>query len=108
MIKSPEDALKYMREHATELAQAKANRIYMDEYRKSLKAILFQKAPQGTISDKENFAYSHDEYLTHLKGLQAAVELEEELKWMMTAAQTKVEIWRSQNANNRMVDNSHR
>jgi hypothetical protein len=36
-----------------------------------------------------------------LDGLKAAVEIEEKLKWDITAAELRVEIWRTEQANNR-------
>jgi hypothetical protein len=96
-----EAANDFIRDNADKYAQAKANRIYLDEFRKTQKAILFQQAKTGTIQDKESYAYAHPEYVTVLDGLRAAVEDEERIKWQMTAAQAKIEIWRTQQANNR-------
>jgi hypothetical protein len=53
-------------------------------------------------------AYADPEYIGLLEGLKEAVEAEEKLKWMLTAAQLKVEIWRSQEATNRAIDNNAR
>ena len=103
-----ESALEFMRKNAQPLAKAKADRIYLSEFRKSKKALLFISAPQGTVADRENFAYAHDDYLTLLEGLQAAVEQEEHIRWKMTAAEAKIEVWRTQQANARAVDASHR
>ena len=41
------------------------------------------------------------EYVQLLDGLKAAVEIEEKLKWDITAAELRVEIWRTEQANNR-------
>ena len=100
-------ALKCLRENAAPLASAKAKRIYLEQFRKSKKAILFQEAPQGSIADRESYAYAHDEYVYLLQGLQEAVEQEETLKWKMTAAQCYIEVWRTEQANNRRTDGSH-
>lgn len=90
-----EQILDAMRKHAPELAQAKAERVYLEQFRKSKKAILYQQAPEGTIAERESYAYSHPEYLELLEGLKAAVEKEEELKWRMTTAQHRIEAWRA-------------
>ncbi len=103
-----EKALEFMRDNAQALAQAKANRVHIEQYRKSLKALKFIEAPEGTIADRENYAYSHPEYIELLDGLKAAVEEEERLKWMMAAAEAKVEVWRTQQANARAIDGGHR
>jgi len=91
----PIKALEFMRDHAPILAKAKAERVYMDEYRKSLKAILMRKSGEKTAVDREADAYAHPDYLAHLEGLKAAVEAEEAQRWLMVAAQAKVETWRS-------------
>jgi len=53
---------------------------------------------------REQYAYSHPEYLLLLDGLKAAVEVEEKLKWDLIGAQARIEIWRTQSANNRNQD----
>jgi hypothetical protein len=96
-----EAAADYIRDHAGEFAKAKANRIQLEEWRKSQKAILFQQAPDGSIPAKESFAYSHPDYLKVLEGIKESVETEERLRWIMKAAELKIEIWRTQEANSR-------
>ena len=53
---------------------------------------------------REQYAYSHAEYLELIAGLREAVEIEEKLKWELTAAQIRVDVWRTEQANNRMQD----
>jgi hypothetical protein len=47
------------------------------------------------------------EYHQLLKGLAAAVEKEETLKWEIEAARLDIEIWRTKQATNRLVNRSH-
>jgi len=113
-----EHALEFMRTNALPLARAKAERIYLEQFRKSKKAILFSQAPESvgvgsdsrraTIADRENYAYADPEYIALLEGLKAAVEQEEHIKWKMNAAELKVEVWRTQQANARSIDAAHR
>lgn len=105
--KDAEKAADFIRDHAPLLAKAKAERIYLEQYRKTKKATLVQKA-SGTIQERDSFAYAHPDYEELLTGLKDAVEDEERLKWMMVAAQAKIEIWRTQQANNRNIDRTHR
>jgi hypothetical protein len=80
------------------LAQAKANRIYLEEFRKTKKAILMRDASDDgmvTIAAQEREAYSHEEYQKLLLGLKEAVQEEERLRWLMIGAQAKIEVWRS-------------
>jgi hypothetical protein len=100
----PQAAVTFMLTQAPKYAKAKAERVYLDEYRKSLKAILMQRCNEQSIGAQERDAYAHPEYTAHLKALEAAVEAEETLRWQMVAAQTRVEVWRSQEASNRAMD----
>lgn len=93
-----EKAINYIRDSAGKFAKAKAERVYIQEYRKSLKAILVQKAPPGTVQERESFAYAHPEYLDLLQGLRAAVEEEERLRYMLKAAESRFEAWRTEQA----------
>jgi len=96
-----EAANDFIRDSADKYSQAKAQRIYLEQYRKTQKAILYQEVKTGTIQDRESYAYSHPDYVRNLEGLKIAVEIEESLKWKMIAAQAKIEMWRTQQANSR-------
>jgi hypothetical protein len=60
-----------------------------------------KKSGEKVIAAQERDAYAHDEYLQLLDGLRAAVEIEEKLRWDLIGAQARVEIWRTQSANDR-------
>lgn len=104
----PNEAIDYMIKHSAEYAQAKSQVTYLEEFRKSKKAMLFSSAIGNTIADKDNYAYSHPEYLAVLDGLKYAVEKAETLRWMLVAAQARIDVWRSQEASNRGIDRSTR
>lgn len=92
---SPYKALDFMRDNAPLYAQAKAHVTYMTEYRKTLKAMLMNKCNAKTQSEKEAFAYAHPDYQAHLVAQAAAIEEAERLRWLMVAAEAKIEVWRS-------------
>jgi hypothetical protein len=92
---SPFKALDFIRDNAPAYAQAKANVVYMTEYRKTIKAQLMASSSEKTESAKETFAYSHPDYKRHLVALQQAVAEAERLRWLMIAAEAKIEVWRS-------------
>ncbi len=100
----PHEAINFMIKNAEAYAKAKANVTFLEQFRKSKKAIIFQNALGNTIADKESFAYSHPEYLEVLDGLKQAVEEAERLRWMLVAAQARIDVWRSQEASNRNID----
>ena len=93
---SPFKALDFIRDNAHAYAQAKANVTYMMEYRKSLKAILMQEATDlKTESAKETYAYANQSYIDHLHALKEAVAEAERLRWLLVAAEARIEVWRS-------------
>lgn len=97
----PHKAVDYIIANAKHFAKAKAERVYLEEYRKSLKAILMKRSMETAVNAQEREAYSHPEYTELLKGLKEAVEVEEKLRWDLIGAQARVEIWRTEQANMR-------
>jgi hypothetical protein len=92
---SPFKALDFIRDNAAIYAQAKAEVVYLTEYRKTLKAILMSRSNERTESAKETAAYSAPEYERHIRGLSQAISEAERLRWLMVAAEAKIEVWRS-------------
>jgi len=99
--RDPHKAVDYILKNAALFARAKAERTYIEEYRKSLKSILMKRSMETAIGAQEREAYAHPEYVQLLEGLKEAVLIEERLRWDLIAAQAVVEIWRTQQANNR-------
>lgn len=103
----PNDAIDYMIVNAKAYAGAKANRIYVEEYRKTLKAELMKDAlSRGyeAVNAQEREAYSHPRYKQHLDDIKTAHELEITLDWKLIAARARVDVWRTQEASNRAID----
>ena len=57
---------------------------------------------EPTLGAQERDAYAHPDYVELLKGLRDAVEIEEKLRWDLIAAQARVDIWRTEQANLRL------
>jgi hypothetical protein len=98
----PHDAVDYIIKHARQFADAKAQRVYLEEFRKSKKALLMKQSIEGALGAQERDAYAHAEYVELLKGLKEAVAIEEKLRWDLIAAQARVDIWRTEQANLRL------
>jgi len=96
-------ALDYLRDNATPAAQARANRIYMEEYRKVVKASLMGISNEGAVGAQERFAYAHPDYTKHLDAMRTAIEMDERHRFLLAAAQAKIEAWRSEQANQRVM-----
>ena len=100
-MNEPNRAVDYILKHSADYAKAKSQRVFLEEFRKSKKALLMKDALANGIeaaNAQEREAYSHPEYQQLLKDLQTAIEVEEDIKWMMEAARMRVDIWRTEEA----------
>jgi hypothetical protein len=88
-------------------AKARAERIYIENFLRCKKAILMQEAPEEytTIAAKEAYAYSHEDYISLVKSLKAAVEIEEKTRWALEHLKIQFEYWRTTQANERWALN---
>jgi len=105
MSEQIEKLISDWREGVSEYAKARADTIYLTEFRKSKKALLMNLAEQEgrkTQQERESFAYSHEEYLELLNGLRAAIEKSEGLRYRMRIAEERIGIWRTKQASSRM------
>ena len=106
-MENPNKVVEFLLKNAGKYAKAKAERVYLDEFRRSKRALLMQEAElhgYETSAAQERQAYSHTEYIELLQGLKIAVEVEEKLRWQMVAAQMKIDLYRTEQANNRFID----
>jgi hypothetical protein len=95
-MNEPTKAIQYIIDTAPLYAKAKADRIYLEEFRKSRKAQLMANSRLEALGKQEAYAYAHSEYIEILEGIRQAVEIEEKYRWLMTAAQARIECWRTE------------
>lgn len=91
-----EKAVLWLAQTATAAAQARANREYMDEYRKSLRAQIMRENVNQPITAQERDAMADQRYLDHLEVFRDAVQADEKFRWLKVAAETKISVWQSQ------------
>lgn len=101
-----EKALDYLRDQASAAAMARANREYVEAFRKTIKAQLMQESANianGTmpIGIQERNAYADARYIAHLDAIREAVEADEKHRFLMSAAQARIDAWQTQSANER-------
>ncbi len=87
-----------------EAAKARAEVVYLTEFRKSKKAILMQEAELNglkTGQERESYAYAHPEYLELLTALKNAIETSEKFRWRMKIAEDRIGIYRTHEASKR-------
>lgn len=94
IMSSLDKAVDYLRDHAGDYAVAEAQLVYMTELRKTVKAQLmkdFELQGHKTTTAQEREAYADPKYKQHLLALQQAVEQRERTRWLMVAAQARIE-----------------
>lgn len=94
-------AVDWLRDNADEAAQARANRVVMEEGRKCVKAKLMKEHVKESIGAQEREAYADNRYQLHLDGLKEAVLEDERFRMLRAAADAKIEAWRTMQANQR-------
>lgn len=98
----PNRAIKYIQDNAQEYADAKAARVFIEAFLKTVKAQLMSDSDEKTLGAQETFAYAHPRYVEQLNGLKAAVAKEEHLKYMLEAAKLRIEVWKTEQYNMRV------
>lgn len=97
------ESLEFLRDEKREMSTARARRVVIEEGRKHLKARLINQSESKSFVQKEQDAYGNTEYKTLLLGLQAAIEQDEHFRYLTDYHKARIEVWRSQSANNRFV-----
>lgn len=89
---------------ADKYAPAKATREYIEEYKKSLLALLMKDAERNSVTSaagQERDARARTEYLELLNQLRDAVFEEEKLRYHMKAVEIEIDMWRTKEASAR-------
>lgn len=97
-----EHYIQAVREAADHYAVAKSELIYMEHWRRGLLARLAQESDAPSVSGRETEALASEAYKTYLEGLKVAVEEEVKAQWALRRAEMKVDLWRTQQATQRM------
>jgi hypothetical protein len=87
-------------------SKAKSERVYLENFLRCKKAILMNQCNEKTAVAKEQYAYSHGEYIKLLEGLKAAVEIEEKCRWSLERLKIECDLFRTCQANDRYIKNS--
>lgn len=107
MSEQAEHWLDGLRQLVADYAKAKADRVYLEHFRKSKKAMLMAEAEAKdpdrykSAASQEVYAYRHLEYIELLDGLKAATEMEEFRRWQLKSRELRFNEWQTQQANER-------
>jgi len=94
-------ALDFLRDNARDAAQARADRVYVTEYRKYLKATIMKEHDKLSAVLQEREAYSDPRYLAHLEAIRDAVKADASHEFLRAAAEAKIKSWQTQSSNSR-------
>ena len=94
-------AVEFLQRNAKAFSDAKGERIFIENYLKTVKSRLMQQSKSKSLGDREADAYAHADYVEQLNGLREAVKAEELLKLLITAASAKLEVWKVDSFNKR-------
>lgn len=101
---NPHEAVDFIYLNAPKLGEAKGKRVYLEEFRKSKKAMLILECSDSGVQAKESYAYAHPEFKEVIDGIRVATTEEITLQWQLEAAKLRVQIFQTESANNRAVD----
>jgi hypothetical protein len=96
-------SLEWLSTNGRNAARARADREQLDAYTKVLKAAIMRENVSESLGAQESRAYSDTRYLTHLKALEEAIFMDEGYRWKRSTEETRIEVWRSQQANERAL-----
>ena len=96
-----EKAVDWLRDNAIPAAKARAERIYMEAWVKTVLAQEMQKHNALPISAQEREARTAVPYLAALQALREAVQSDENARFLREAANAKIEAWRTMESTRR-------
>jgi hypothetical protein len=89
-----------------EYSLAKSHKTYLEEFKKSLHAMLMKRAEaEGakSVSAQERDAYANEEYIAHLRVTEEQEKSEVKSRYHLKRLEMEYEIWRTQQANERYI-----
>ena len=79
-----------------------------DDYLKTAYAILYADAPGETVGERDAWVRRHPDYLAAIERKQNVNADWKTAETYMKVLMTEAEVWRTKEANNRMMDKGHR
>jgi len=108
MNENADKAIQFIWDNAPKYAKARQDLAELESFKSSLKAIEMKKHLDLPVSAQEREAYASEEYQQLCKALGEATYNCELLKWKLLTAQMRFDAWRSEQANNRIMDKNVR
>ncbi len=100
-IEDAEKAVDWLRDNAARMAQDRAERLYMEQWIKTVKATI-QSEQQGlSAAAAETVALASPRYMAALQAYRDAIKADETNRFLSAAAEAKIEFWRTAEATRR-------
>ena len=96
-------AMQWLVSNADKAAEARANRLYLEDFSRVLKAEVMSEHLDEAVNAQQRYADADARYKTHLLGLKVAIAVDERYKWLKETALTRIEIWRTHCSNMRGI-----
>jgi hypothetical protein len=96
-----ERAVDWLRDNAARMAEERATRLYMEQWVKTVRATLQVDSKEASAAKAEIIALASPKYLAALQAFKEAVQKDEHNRFLITAAEAKIEAWRSQESTRR-------
>lgn len=96
-----EECVTWLGKNARRIAQARAERLYMEQWIKTVKATIQSEQLGMSIAAAETVALASPRYLDALQAYREAVEADEYLRFVASATEAKIDAWRSQESTRR-------
>lgn len=94
-------ALSYLRDNSEKDAQARAERLYVEQWLKTVLAQEQSKINAPSMAAAEMGARTSPAYLGALDAYKQAIYEDEKRRFLRAAAETKIEAWRTMSSNER-------
>jgi len=91
-----DNAVNWMAKHADQLGEARGRVVYLDGRKKSIIASLRQISNAKTQAEKDDFAYTHEDYKEWCKDNEIAVKEYELLRANHSARESLISVWQTQ------------
>ena len=96
-----EKAVDYLRDSATEAAQATANAQHLEKFTGVIKAIIMSEHLAEPVNAQERHAQADIRYKNHLEGLKVAIFEDQKHRNLRDAADAKIRAWQTMSSNAR-------
>ena len=96
-----ERAVDWMRDNASRMAQERAERLYMEQWIKTVKATLQMEQQGVSAAAAEIVALASPKYMAALQAYRDAIKADETNRFLVAAAEAKIDAWRSQESTRR-------